>query len=87
MRNRRALAAGAALACFAVFCLGSYLRAREREILELGRPVPVWSSSEEIRAYESLGEKVVLREIPMTYVRAGAVVSMDYAGPLPSGAV
>jgi len=84
MTNRRALSAGLALSILSLLLLGNYLHKRERQILELGRPIPVWCASEDIPSFQALKNRVTLREIPMSYLRAGALVSSNYAGPLPS---
>jgi len=83
MINRRALYSGLALSSLSLLVLGNYIHQRERQILELGRPVPVWCAVEEISALQPFKNKVVLRSIPMSYVRTGALISSDYVGPLP----
>jgi len=83
MRNRRALSAGLALSVLSLLLLGDYLRKRERQILELGRPIPVWCAAEDIPSFQALKDRIALREIPLSYVRTGALVSSDYVGPLP----
>lgn len=86
MRNRRAFISGIGMAVLSVIFLGSYLHQREKAILELGRPVPVWCAAAEIKAFDTLKGKIRLRNIPMTYVRSGALVSLDPKGAFPESA-